>query len=186
MKINMFENIDKIEWEKLRQADGFATNVPSALRGLVSDDPEVQRASYWKLDNHVVLQSDLFEAAYYVIPYLLEIVKMDQFIEKKYVYDLLYEIANGYAPDESLCVIDGQSVPLKTACRKAVSEGIDLYFSELKDNTSPNRDKALELLVSLAKTESTILPALKDVLAREKNLKIKKLLEESVNELSHY
>lgn len=180
----MFESINKIEWDNLKEAEGTSSGVPNALRGLISEDPEIQKASYWKLDNHVVLQSDLYEAAYYVIPFLLEIIKAGGRSGRNYVYDLLYEIANGYAPDDSLCVHNGQELPLTDACRKAVSDGIDLYFSELGDKSSAGREKALELLISLGESEKTILPRLNALLALEEESEFRKLLEEGVSKLN--
>lgn len=73
----MFEKINEIDWKGLRQAHGDARQVPEAIKGLISEEEQVRRQSYWLLDNYVVLQSDLYEAALYVVPFLLEILSSD-------------------------------------------------------------------------------------------------------------
>ena len=180
----MFENIENIEWDRIRTAENNASGIPSALRGLVSDDPEISESSYWKLDNHIVRQSDLYEAAYYVVPFLLEIVNASLHLGKAYAYDLLYEIANGYAPADQICLHNGIEFTLSDSCRKAVESGVEIYFSEIIDTSSTERRKALELLVSLGKYERSILPRLKELLTTEEDPEFKSLLRESVSELT--
>lgn len=70
----MLEKINKIDWKGLRQAHGDADHIPEAIKGLLSEDEQISERSYWLLDNYVVLQSDLHEAALYVVPFLLEIL----------------------------------------------------------------------------------------------------------------
>ncbi|WP_434279072.1 hypothetical protein [Acinetobacter sp. CE-15] len=56
-----------ITWNKLQTANGNSINFPKALELLCSPDENERKAGYWMIDNHAILQSDLYEAAYYVI-----------------------------------------------------------------------------------------------------------------------
>jgi hypothetical protein len=57
------------EWSRIRESDGPATSIPIAFRELLaSNSPDESTNAYWKLENHVVLQGSLFEAAAYIVP----------------------------------------------------------------------------------------------------------------------
>ncbi|KZN57909.1 hypothetical protein [Pseudoalteromonas luteoviolacea] len=105
----MFNSINSINWDELQLADGKATHVPGALSDLVSGDSKKEEDAYWKLENHVVLQGDLYESAFYILPFLFEIIRSDVSHGRKRVYDLLFEIANGYEAQEVSCMFKGVS-----------------------------------------------------------------------------
>lgn len=179
----MFDKLDNVNWKELRTASGNASYVPSAIRGLVSEEKAVQEASYWKLDNHVVLQSDLFEAAPYVVPFLLEILSSSDGYGRQRVYDLLYEIANGYADEGIMSEFDGEEVSLVSACRKVSLRGLNLYFEDLSDESSNVREKALELIVSLNDEKQSIVPRLEKLLVRENDPEFRQLLQQAIAEI---
>lgn len=60
-----------IPWSRLRQMTGTCEAIPGALRDLCSDDPARRKAAYWQIENHVVVQRDLYEAAPFVVLGLL-------------------------------------------------------------------------------------------------------------------
>ena len=63
----MLESLDAIPWGRLRCQTGFAGHVPDAVRGLLSDDAEDVEAAYRRLDNFVVVQGSIYEAAEYLL-----------------------------------------------------------------------------------------------------------------------
>ena len=152
--------LNAIDWANLKQAHGTSAHVPDALRGLVSDDPEIQKSAYWKLDNFIVLQSDLFESAYFVVPFLVEILTSQPQTDLRYIYDLLFEIGNGSAPESQRCYHKGVSLSLKAACRQAVADAVNVYLSEVGNLQSKYRLNALDLLVSWHEFKHGILPTL--------------------------
>ncbi len=178
----MFEGTKSIDWSCFKQAHGDASHVPDAIKALVSDDESTREKAYWKLDNFVVLQSDLYEAAFYVIPFLVEILLSKVFSGREHVYALLSEIANGYAPDSVTIQVDGNDMPLTLACRTLVLEHVDVYLDEVKDIQSGYRDSALDLLGSLNEKSGDIRAALENVLITEKDLEIKVLIKEVLEE----
>lgn len=179
----MFDDIDKISWAKLKQAHGNSEHVPSAIKGLVSNDEKEQEASYWKLDNHVVLQGDLYQAAFYVIPFLLEILAASIRNGRSYVYDLLFEIANGFAPEEVPCDYDGVTLTLTEGCKRAVADGLHLYLEEISDSNSVCRENALDLIVSLEEYAKNAVPRLIELKDKEVNPEFQSKLEEAIAEI---
>jgi hypothetical protein len=121
--------------------------VPEALIGLLSPDEETQKRSYWRLDNHVVLQSDLYEAAYFVVPILVQMLGDRVTHGRERIYDLLYEIANGYAPPTTLCrAKDGRLTPLRQACAEELNNGLPVFNRDTMDEDPRVAVKAGELV----------------------------------------
>lgn len=164
----MFNQIDSVNWEQLQQAHGNAATVPSAIKNLISEDAKTREVSYWQLDNHIVLQSDLYEASFYVIPFLVEILQSNTSLGRDYVYDLLFEIANGYAAQEVKCSYDGQELELREACRAAIIGFLSVFLNEVTDFNSGYREQALDLLMSLTEAKEKIVPVLSEILSNEK------------------
>ncbi len=179
----MFANLEKIDWSKLRQAHGDASLVPTAIQELISNDSDKREAAYWKLDNYIVLQSDLYESAYYVIPFLLEILKSDSTVGREHVYALLSEIANGYAPENITININNKNVPLGDACRSLVSDSVQLYLSEVENKDSEFRSSALDLLMTLKEKSELIKERINALLLTERDSEVADLLREVIREL---
>ena len=129
------ESISCVPWNDIKVASGSAEQVPDALIGLLSPDEETQNRSYWRLDNEVVLQSDLYEAAYYVIPILVQMLADKVPHGRERIYDLLYEIANGYAPAASSCrTRDGEARDAARGVRgRRLNDGLNIFRQDADD-----------------------------------------------------
>ena len=139
--------IDAIHWDDLNVASGKASRVPEALLGLISAADETRNQSYWRLDNEIVLQSDLYEAAYFVVPILIQMLREKPAHGREEIYDLLYELANGYAPETIVCHrSDGHIVPLKQGCREEIKKGMSIFKSDMLLQSSRLSVKAKELV----------------------------------------
>ena len=79
---------------------GTAEHVPDAVMGLLSENKSEFDAAYWKIDNYVVVQGDLFSSAAVLPKYLEEVVVKTKF--KDQVIDLIWEIGSGYSNDPHL------------------------------------------------------------------------------------
>ncbi len=144
MKLNY--SISSVPWNDIKVASGSAERVPEALMGLLSPDEETRDRSYWRLDNEVVLQSDLYEAAYYIIPILVRMLG-DKVAGRARIYDLLYEIGNGYAPPTTLCrTHEGYLMPLRFACYLELAKGSSVFVRDTTDRDHSIAIKATELL----------------------------------------
>ena len=148
---NYLRRLSDIPWEQRRTASGFACDVPYAIRELASPDEAVRRRAYWRLDNHIVVQSDLFEAAYDVVPILVAMLEERIKYGRDLAYDLLYELGNGYAPDDVTCRRrDGATVGLREGCRSEVKAGIHVYERDLRDPDPKIRSNASDLIELIA------------------------------------
>jgi hypothetical protein len=139
--------IAKVPWKEKKVAYGKADKVPDALVGLLSDDEAIRKRSYWGLDNVVVLQSDLYEAAYFVVPFLIRMLRERVPHGRDLVYNLLYEIANGHTLPTVKCrTMEGDEIGLRDACLREVNKGTAIFTRDLSDENPLIRSKAAELL----------------------------------------
>jgi|GEM_PF-1659042 len=145
------ENLRAIPWSQIPVASGKADHVPQALAGLVSPDKRLRERSYWQLDNEIVLQSDLYDAAYFVIPFLIQYLRERVPHGRDRIYDLLIEIGRGFAPPTSLCrTTEGDSVPLQDACAREILKGFRVFLRDAGDPDPRVAAKARELMQLLA------------------------------------
>ena len=79
---------------------GSAEHVPDAVFGLLSENKSDFDEAYWKLDNYVVVQGDLFSSAAVLPKYLIEVIVKTKF--KEQVIDLVWQIGSGYSTDPKL------------------------------------------------------------------------------------
>jgi hypothetical protein len=145
--MSALQGLSQITWNEKSVASGKAIHVPQALAGLISPDEKVRNRSYWQLDNEVVLQSDLYEAAYFVIPFLIEFLNEENIHGRERIYDLLYEIAQGNAPLTVLCrTKEGDEIPLKDACTREIVKGFTTFLRDAKEANPLISKKAKELM----------------------------------------
>jgi hypothetical protein len=86
------------QWSTAMAASGPATKIPLALEELIyAKTPDEAKKAYWKLENHVVVQGQLFEAAIYTVPVLLAALVDYNRIDyvKIYILELLFQIVSG-------------------------------------------------------------------------------------------
>ena len=136
-------------WEGLRTASGTAEEIPAALTALRSFDKKVRQAAYWKIDNHAVLQGDLYEAAPFVVRAVLDSLKVTSVANEEF-YDLLIEFANGYAPETRVASVDGSEEPLLAATVRELAKGMALYWRDLRGPRSGIRKQVADLLLALS------------------------------------
>ncbi len=173
----MLEGLSNINWSSLEQAHGTAEHIPEAIQGLVSESASEREAAYWKLDNHVVLQSDLYEAAFYIIPFLIEILESGLDPGREHVYGLLYEIANGHASDSTVVIYNGEKFPLMNACHNAVGKHLPTYLDEVESEEANYRNDALELLSVFPEQKELVISQLIDIANKEKSEFLKNIQE---------
>lgn len=134
--------LKSIPWDEVRCQSGYAERVPDALCSLADDDSDIRQQAYWQLDNHVIVQGGLYEAAFYVVPFLVQNLSRKGFQNKESL-NLLCEISNGASAFDSqvrfreltqpfpyfVPDVDGIVAPLVVACRFAVG----LSFQQIID-----------------------------------------------------
>lgn len=148
----------KINWKSLECCGHRPCMI--SLADLLSDNPKVRKRAYWEFDNHVVVQSGLYNSAFYVIPFVLELLKENIKCNRhnREIYDLLFELGNGFGPGEVEFSImtepftyyvpkeGGIKLGLTEACYNAVFAGWNIYCEDLMNTNSLNRNYAYELI----------------------------------------
>lgn len=97
----IIEILKTINWDKLDSASKI-NNIEENFSNLISEDDKTANEAYWKFDNVVVLQGDLYESSFYLVPFLIETLKISENLE--YILELLFQIING-ASDKNQYVI---------------------------------------------------------------------------------
>jgi hypothetical protein len=152
-----------VNWESLRAiGPGQARKVPDAVRRLVSADSETDAtAAYWELDNNVVVQGQLFEAARPLIPVLLAAVAGELTTPARLrVVDLIVEIASG-RPDESEVAL--ANTELGRDCRSAVRAGVWLFYEMLVRAEAPLRKRAVQIIYAVDEDRTRVADLLQQV-----------------------
>lgn len=105
----------------------------------MSEDPNLIEASYWRLENCVVAQGTLYEAAGYLPPVLFE--AFDKAPLKWSILKLLFQIGNGKAIDDS---------ELEQRCHDSVVSGLNRWLLSNPDADSKVRNTVKDVLSELS------------------------------------
>jgi hypothetical protein len=178
--------LDDVNWRSLRTAHGTAENVPAALISLAAARHACEVFdAYWRLDNHVVLQGTLYESAYFVAPYILDVLLSPSWAPIRIAaYDLLIEIACGIPdPNRPSIQLQGGAKNLREACRKVIASGLAEFERDL-DSTNPDiRRRALDLLMSFRENSQAHLTTLLAGIDSGADADFARLLERAKREL---
>lgn len=148
--------MQNIDWSKLKVSYGDSTILPLALEKLISHDENDRKWAASHLDNMAVLQGDLYEAAYYVIEPIIEILENKNCSDFYTPLLILSEVALGTALESDIITVDEnnvvESLPLRTACRMKLSR----YKERLQklDFTNATQKEKGELNFLLEEIES--------------------------------
>jgi hypothetical protein len=146
--MTVFElELKRINWAALRASNGrHAGTVPDALRALAGATTEKEADdAYWRLDNFIVLQGAVFEAAEYVVQPLIQVLCGHATVVRRYALDLLIEITGAAAYVDPSEVERGNS-KLVNRCRERAREGVGVVYWLLDSEDPWVRISAFELL----------------------------------------
>lgn len=173
------------DWDAQRTLMGSASDVPEAVRRLASTTSEdTARDAYWGLDNHVVVQGQLLQSAFPLVPTLLALLAggLSPWV-RSHVLDLLWELSAGTEHPDEIAI---GKVGLAERCRKAVSEGKWLYYQVLLTDTEEDansRGAAMDLLVEFEEDRARLADVLRGVAAREPNEATRSIALERLKEV---
>jgi hypothetical protein len=119
-------------WKSIKTGVGYADHIPAAIAGLGSDREEERKKAYGKLDNYAIIQSDLYEAAYYIIDPVLESLSRAYTYNRYYSFLVLIEIVRGFAPEEDTILLNDGDTIVQKSLHKACLE----KFKMNKNNIS--------------------------------------------------
>lgn len=150
--------LSRVDWSRLRDVAGFADYVPSVIKALLNAESiEEAEELYWRIDNHVVVQGQLFEAAEYLVPVLMSsLLEINQDFIKYYVFDLLIQIVAGF-PDRSEMALGNSEI--RERCRAKAREGLWLLYNDLLFGKSEAAAEIIEIIETDASRLETFLKA---------------------------
>ncbi len=138
----------KINWEEIKTSCGNAKHIPSSIEKLNSKDEEERKSAYWEIDNFVILQSDLYEASYYIIEPLVELLELNYSVDRTYPLRLLAEIALGGNGTKKININGNNSKTIYEACRNKLQELKDRII-KIEAHTNSEIIEKLEILENI-------------------------------------
>ena len=163
---DILREMNKINWADIPPGID-STSVTRDFAKFAADNPDEREQAYACFDNRIVIQGTLYESAFYITPFLIELLRRRTAanLPCEAIYDLLYQIAEGsfhgcgpmvecdivtkpfvyYIPKKG-----GTLLPLSNACRDAVLAGWEVYRADLMNPRALESNNAFALdLVSL-------------------------------------
>lgn len=137
--------IGTVDWAAARSMLGGSAFVPESLARLLrAESDEEAEAAYWELDNRVVVQGQLFDAARLLVGPLVSALQTRLAPSaRRQVVDLLVEIALG-TPDQSELLLGNEE--LAAQCRREIERGLWCFYGLLDDGDARVRMGAVDVL----------------------------------------
>jgi hypothetical protein len=146
---------DRYDWANLRSSES-AIGIPDAILGLqrATTEDEADRA-YWKIDNEVIVQGALYEAALPTIRCLLSALLDCTDTARPKIIELLFQLGNG-EPDSSEIALG--NIDLDSLCRREVWRGTPLFFDAIEKANPDWLDLCVDILIICADEDSSLKP----------------------------
>lgn len=197
----MLEELDHIDWSKLKHAYGPATDVPGLLRDLLSEHQDVRSRAVYELFGNIWHQGTVYEASFYAVPFLQELLRSPETPDKMMIADLLAEMADGSPYFNSTIQDDGMYKFIKESLAKdgrdfdkelidsrryadttraAVGEELQLLYPYLTCEEPEIRRSVATALKNFPQRSTETLPLLKKALASESNEEALEAMEEAI------
>lgn len=143
----------RFDWKSLRAA-GSSEGVPAAIERIrdARTHEEAIRA-YRQIDNTVILQGALYEAAEHTIPCILSVLPDCTQFGRSYALDLLFQLGSGGTHRDE---IQAGNTELDDRCRAAVKLGVAMYFYFLEHGTPEESGFCADLIELFARDDETI------------------------------
>jgi hypothetical protein len=128
---------------------GDASGVPQALEALrVATAEEEARDAYWRIDNTVVVQGALFDAALPTAACVVTVLAASTSVARPFLLELLQQISDGEPPEGNQ--------DLAVAINEEVRRGFGIYAALLQYGNDFERELCVDLAVSCARGEADL------------------------------
>lgn len=181
----MLWETERYDWSKLRSM-GSASSVPQAIVKLqnAASEQEAQDA-YWRIDNTVVVQGSLYEAALPAAACAVSALPRCSTPARPWLLELLVQLSTGQ-PDP--IEIQAGNEKLQELCIQAISRGIGMYFDLLENGAEDEREYCVDLLGICAQQDPSLNPRarwyMERLLLEQISSGLRKLTKHWLNELA--
>lgn len=128
--------VDRVDWSALPVMGDRSSEVPASLAGLIgATTREEAKSFYWRLENVVVVQGQLFEAAPAVVSVLM--AALSEGVPKPAkldVLELLFQLVSGESDREARA---RGNEALGDQCRERAREGLWTLYGEFGGEYEP-------------------------------------------------
>lgn len=130
----MNEELRRHDWARLRTATGMATEVPKTLAALAAaPDRDAASRSYWMLDNEVVVQGTLYQAAPATAASAVALAPSCTDAARPFLFELLAQLGGGATVPADAAQRHDQTA----SCRDELLLGFALFLDGLvSDDTA--------------------------------------------------
>ncbi|RAL24034.1 HEAT repeat domain-containing protein [Thermoflavimicrobium daqui] len=179
----MLENISDVNWGNLTHAYGSAKDIPQQIYKLTSKDEKIWWAFFGKLSNYILYRDKyIFEATSYTVPFLIELLKDNNTLNRENILELLAGISNGtsykavyqYPPIKNKIVLTEeahqeleQEIEWSKKAKEAVYQGVPIYYQLLDDSDFSVREAAIYTLASVKWLDAEIRTKLRNRMLHE-------------------
>lgn len=179
--LGLFDQLDRFPWESPCCAEGQGSHVPVELRKMIfATDDESGLVAYWRLDNSVVVQGSLYEAAEWIIFALLGALRFGSVVGQRLALELLIQMSWGQSnPDAAR----RGHADLGLAVRAEVRLGLASFYELLGTSGDDDvRDQALELISWVDPDEARLVEAARVVAHTDASSSVRELALRIVDE----
>lgn len=157
--------------------------MPDAVEALATaNDKKAASEAFWRLDNHIVVQSQLFEAAFWVVPILLALLAGELAEPARIeVFERLFQIVVGYADRSE---VQHGNENLGELCREEVKKGLWLYYRDLVREGPAVQRVALELIAECEEDRDRLGAVLEECSGSSFATTVRAVAIETIQELS--
>ncbi|MDB5070056.1 MAG: hypothetical protein JWM87_1167 [Candidatus Eremiobacteraeota bacterium] len=126
----------RYDWTHLR-AMGSALRVPDAIERMrTASSIAESSAAYWQIDNVVVVQGSLYEAALPTTACLVSALPSCSIVSRPHFLELLFQLGNG-TPDPSEVALGNEQIA--ESCRFELVRDYGVYVNILEDSVNSDR-----------------------------------------------
>lgn len=179
----MLDGLDKIDWKSLWHFQPeYSARIPQWIRDLTSESESRRSDAKVYLFGEGTEYGKVTSATPYIIPFLVELLGLENTPEKSALLGGLSEISFGYVCDDMPIGSAKDSI----ASYEAVASGLPIYLRLLKNEEMWCRYYIVELLGRLTDTNQNIIPFLIEQFMIETEAMIQYRIVENISNLSTY
>lgn len=194
----MLEGLDEINWSQLHRAFGDANDVPNWIRALLYKDKQIRDNAIYELSENLQHQGTVYEASFYALPFLLELLNSPHTPDKPAIAMLVADMGNnsggpfdyefGSKTEEiyrkALEVEADKGRKYAESIRQTIGKEIHLLYPYLLHEETYVRAVIAHALIAFPELSQEIIPRLEKALESETDIDIRQTIEDSIKILS--